>query len=54
VEAELGEVHSLTEVTRTPPISFERPELAADQAAVPVEPGTQGLEVEVQVTWLLR
>jgi uncharacterized protein len=54
VEAELGEVHSLTEVTRTPPIFFEGPQPAADQAAVPIEPGTQGLEVEVQVTWLLR
>jgi uncharacterized protein YggE len=50
--AKLGEVLSITESSQTP-----RPVLqavqAAPAAAVPVEPGTQTIEVDVQVTWSL-
>jgi hypothetical protein len=54
VDGELGEVVTISETTRTPPVIFEGAQPAADQAAVPIEPGTQSVEVEVQVTWLLR
>jgi hypothetical protein len=54
VDGELGEVVTISETTRTPPVIFEGAQPAADQAAVPIEPGTQSIEVEVQVTWLLR
>jgi uncharacterized protein len=53
-DGELGEVLTINEVTRTPPVIFEGAQPAIDQAAVPIEPGTQSVEVEVQVTWLLR
>ena len=51
-DGELGQVLTINEITRTPPVLFEGAQPAVDQAAVPIEPGTQS--VEVQVTWLLR
>ena len=53
-DGELGQVLTINEITRTPPVLFEGAQPAVDQAAVPIEPGTQSVEVEVQVTWLLR
>jgi uncharacterized protein YggE len=51
---ELGEVLTISESTRTPPVFFDESQPAADQAIVPIEPGTQSVEVEVQVTWILQ
>jgi len=51
-DAVLGEVISIGETSRTPgPIVREG--LGGAEAAVPVEPGSQALEVNVQVTWEL-
>jgi hypothetical protein len=51
-DAALGEVVSISETSRTPgPIAREG--LGGAEAAVPVEPGSQTLEVNVQVTWEL-
>jgi hypothetical protein len=52
--AALGNVLSINESTRAPrPVAFEAAE--ADQVArVPIEPGTQDIQVDLQVTWLLR
>jgi uncharacterized protein YggE len=52
--AELGEVLTISEATRTPPPVFEAAPAADERVAVPIEPGAQTVEVEVQVTWLLR
>lgn len=54
VNAELGMVLSIQEITRTP-IPFGRGglEAAVDQIAVPIEPGLEMIQVEVQVTWIL-
>ncbi len=51
--AELGDVLTINESSRTPrPVVRER--LEAEAAAVPVEPGTETISVDVQVTWLLE
>ncbi len=53
---QLGEVWSITEISRTP-----RPHGDVDagvgrqvESAVPIEPGTQTLELDISVTWLLE
>jgi uncharacterized protein YggE len=52
--ASLGEVLTISESGRGPQPVVERPLLAAEAAAaVPVEPGSQTIEVDLQVTWLL-
>jgi len=52
--ASLGEVLTISESGRGPQPVVERPVLAAEAAAaVPVEPGSQTIEVDLQVTWLL-
>jgi uncharacterized protein YggE len=51
-DAELGEVLTVNESSRSP-VPVERERFAAE-AAVPIEAGTQSIEVSVQVTWLLR
>jgi len=51
--AELGEVLTINESSRRPrPIVQESP--AARAASVPIEPGTQAIEVDLEVTWFLR
>jgi uncharacterized protein len=51
--AELGNVLTINESGQTPrPVVRER--LEAEAAAVPVEPGTETISVDVQVTWLLE
>lgn len=51
--AELGDVLTINESSRTPrPVAYEQVE--AEAAAVPIEPGTQTISVDVQVTWLLE
>lgn len=52
-DAELGEVLSINETTFTP-FGFERGMPAFGGADAPVEPGVQFLQVDVQVTWLIR
>jgi uncharacterized protein YggE len=49
----LGKVLTLTESSAIP-APFSAPLTRAEAAAVPIEPGTQTVEVSVQVTWLLR
>ncbi len=52
--AELGAVLSIDESTRTPgPVRMESVEMER-VAGVPVEPGSEEIQVELQVTWLLR
>lgn len=50
--AQLGEVLSITETTRTP-LAFDRFDLPVAEVGVPVEPGAQAIEVDVQVSWRL-
>jgi hypothetical protein len=49
----LGKVLTLTESSAIPG-PFSAMLTRAEAAAVPIEPGTQTVEVSVQVTWLLR
>ncbi len=51
--AELGEVLSISESTRAPrPVELE--EVAERAAAVPIEPGTEEIRVDLQVSWALQ
>lgn len=51
---ELGEVRSIDEATTAPrPVSRAEPALEAE-LAVPIEPGTEEIRVDLQVTWLLH
>jgi uncharacterized protein YggE len=50
--AKLGDVLTINESSSTPiPVVVER--AAAPAAAVPIQPGTQMIEVDIQVTWAL-
>jgi hypothetical protein len=51
--AELGEVLTISESGRGPQPIVERPMAVEAAAAVPIEPGSQTIEVDLQVTWLL-
>ena len=52
--AELGDVLSIDESTRTPrPVTMESAEMER-AASVPVEPGSEEVQVNLQVTWSLR
>lgn len=51
--AQLGDVFTISESSRTP-VPVGRGGAAQLEAAAPVEPGTQTVTVDVQVTWLLR
>ncbi|MFP4395931.1 MAG: SIMPL domain-containing protein [Anaerolineales bacterium] len=52
--AELGDVLSIDESTRTPrPVTLESAEMER-AAGVPVEPGSEEVQVNLQVTWSLR
>lgn len=55
-EAQLGQVLTINESSQFPgPIPFSQSmAVQADAAAVPIEPGSQTVEVTVQVTWLLE
>ncbi|MGD2047855.1 MAG: SIMPL domain-containing protein [Chloroflexota bacterium] len=50
---ELGEVLTINESGRVPQPIVERPAIAEVAAAVPIEPGSQTVQVDLQVTWLL-
>lgn len=52
--AQLGPVFNINENSSTPRPLMQAGIARADVAAVPIEPGTQSLEVNVQVTWLLQ
>jgi uncharacterized protein YggE len=52
--AELGEVLTISESGRVPQPRVEQAVMAEAAAAVPIEPGSQTIEVDLQVTWLLR
>ena len=53
-EAQLGPVLNINEVSRTPrPMPLER-YATAERTEVPIEPGSQTVRVEVQVTWMMR
>lgn len=53
--AEMGDVLSINESTRTPPPVFEERFAPVERgAAVPIQPGAQIVEVEVQVVWFLE
>jgi uncharacterized protein YggE len=49
----LSEVLTISESGSGPQPVVERPVAAAASAAVPIEPGSQTIEVDLQVTWLL-
>jgi uncharacterized protein YggE len=51
--AELYEVLTISESGHGPQPVVERPMAVEAAAAVPVEPGSQTIEVQLQVTWLL-
>jgi uncharacterized protein YggE len=51
-KAQLGEVLTINESNRQWPLAQES--MMMQRADVPVEPGSQSLRVEVQVTWLLQ
>ncbi len=52
-EAELGDVRSIRESTRAPrPVELEA--AAEREAAVPIEPGTEDIRVDLEVTWALK
>jgi uncharacterized protein YggE len=52
--AELGEVLTINESGHRPQPVVERPMAVEAAAAVPIESGSQTIEVDLQVTWLLR
>jgi uncharacterized protein len=52
-EASLGNVLTISEFSRTPGPVF-RETMAMDAAVAPIEPGTERIEVEVQVSWYLE
>ena len=54
LDAELGQVLTVSELSFTPPTPIVFEEAAADTAAVPVQPGTQSIEASVQITWQLQ
>ncbi|MDD3826538.1 MAG: SIMPL domain-containing protein [Anaerolineae bacterium] len=53
---QLGEVWSITEISRTPrPVGDVDAGVGRQvESAVPIEPGTQTLELDISVTWLLE
>lgn len=51
--AELGEVLTISESGRGPQPIVERPMAVEAAAAVPIEPGSQSIQVDLQVTWYL-
>ncbi|HMQ51019.1 MAG TPA: SIMPL domain-containing protein [Anaerolineae bacterium] len=55
-DAQLGQVLAINESSQFPgPLPFSASmAVQADAAAVPIEPGSQTVEVTVQVTWLLE
>jgi uncharacterized protein YggE len=52
--AELGEVLTINESGRGPQPIVEQAVMADTAAAVPIEPGSQTIEVDLQITWNLR
>jgi uncharacterized protein YggE len=53
-DVELGDVLTINESSRVPrPVVREQFEAEA-AAAVPIEPGTQTISVDIQVTWMLE
>jgi uncharacterized protein YggE len=52
--AESGDVLTIDESSRIPRPDVEQAVGGAAEAAVPIQPGTQSIEVDIQVTWLLR
>jgi uncharacterized protein len=53
-DAELGEVLRIRESSQTPGPVLGRGVVVEEAAAVPVEPGTQTVTVNLDVTWLLQ
>lgn len=54
VDAQLGEVVTISELNTVSPLLVARAQAEGAGGAVPVEPGTQSLSVQVQVTWRLQ
>lgn len=55
LNVELGDVLTISETSFSPPMPVVFEEAAADRAtAVPVQPGTQSIEVSVQITWQIQ
>jgi uncharacterized protein YggE len=52
--AELGDVMTISESSRTPRPVVDAAMGAREAAQVPIAPGTQTIEVDVHVTWFLR
>lgn len=52
--AELGDVLTIREVSSTDPVPVREETLAAADAAVPIQPGTQTIDVRVQVSWRIQ
>jgi uncharacterized protein YggE len=53
-DGELGEVLTINESSRAPRPVVREAAMDTGARAVPIEPGTQTIEVSVQVTWRLR
>ncbi len=51
---ELGEILSISDSSRGPQPGVSRELAVQGAAAVPIEPGTETLEAEIDVTWALR
>ena len=51
---ELGGIMTINESGRGPQPVVERPMAVEAAAAVPIEPGSQSIQVDLQVTWYLR
>jgi uncharacterized protein YggE len=52
--AQLGEVITITESSQPPAPIVERAAVPSGAGGVPIEPGTQTVQVSVQVTWQLK
>lgn len=53
-DAELGEVLTITELGGTGPVPVALERVESESAAVPVSPGTQTIEANVQVSWRIQ
>jgi uncharacterized protein len=54
LDAELGDVLTISEFSRFPRPVIQETFMQDAAAAAPIEPGTQNIQVEVQVTWYLE
>ncbi len=51
--ATLGQVYTINETSQAPQPLYS-PSVSAERAAVPIQPGTQNVEVDLNITWYLQ